>query len=80
MTRFRRRLVDLGVFAVALMLLAMLAGIFEIDSGKVSVAPHYVWQVQAWLDGRFDLGPSPGPWVVDDKITVNGHYYSMYPP
>ncbi|GLW72676.1 hypothetical protein Kpho02_49750 [Kitasatospora phosalacinea] len=80
MIRFRRRLVDLGIFAVALALLAMFAGIFKIDSGKISLAPHYVWQVQAWLDGRFDLGPSPGPWVVDDKITVNGHYYSMYPP
>ncbi|MFF4344377.1 hypothetical protein ACFY00_31195 [Kitasatospora sp. NPDC001540] len=80
MTRLQRRLVDLGVFAVALALLAVLAGILEIDAGKVSTSGHYVWQVQAWLDGRFDLGPSPGPWVVDDKITVNGHYYLMYPP
>ncbi|MFC8718968.1 hypothetical protein [Kitasatospora sp. NPDC057198] len=80
MTRLRRRLVDLAVFAVALALLAMLAGIFEIDSGKLSGSPHYVWQVQSWLDGHFDLGPSPGPQVVDDKITVNGHYYLMYPP
>ncbi|GLW72677.1 hypothetical protein Kpho02_49760 [Kitasatospora phosalacinea] len=80
MSRLRRRLVDLALFAVVLALLAMLAGIFEIDAGRVSTSGHYVWQVQAWLDGRFDLGPSPGPWVVDDKITVNGHYYSMYPP
>ncbi|MFE1320773.1 hypothetical protein [Kitasatospora phosalacinea] len=80
MTRFRRRLVDLAIFVSVLALLAMLAGILQIDAGKVSLAPHYVWQVEAWLDGRFDLGPSPGPQVVFDKITVNGHYYLMYPP
>lgn len=74
----RRNVVIVSVlFAVALLLLVAFEVRFGIPIAGQSRYPHYVFQAQSFLRGRWDLSL---PTSVTDVVLVNGKHYIVYPP
>ena len=74
----RRNLIMAGaLFCFALFTLVSLQLLFKISPLGISAAPHYIYQAESFLHGRWDLTP-PGPlW---DSIQLHGKTYIVYPP
>ncbi len=76
---FHRRNVLLAIvlFVAALMTLLTLQAICGIAPFGVSAAPHYIYQAESFLQGRWNL-VAPGP--IFDTIHLHGKVYMVYPP
>ncbi|MGH2514839.1 MAG: hypothetical protein ACRDHP_04215, partial [Ktedonobacterales bacterium] len=74
----RRNLTIAGIlFVVALGCLLALEKAFHIAIHGVSGAPHYIYQAQSFLQGRWDIDL---PARVTDIIVLHGKDYIVYPP
>src|SRR5262249_37748266 len=73
----RNLLIALVLFVVALLSLFALQHDFHIPSFGVSAYPHYLYQAESYLHGRWDLPLKP---PVTDIIVINGRNYIVYPP
>jgi hypothetical protein len=65
------------LFVAALVTLITLQARLGIPPLGVSSAPHYLYQAESFLRGRWDLTP-PAP--LHDTIQVGGKTYMVYPP
>jgi len=65
------------LFCAAIVTLLSLQSLFGISPFGVSPAPHYVYQAESILQGRWDL-TQPGP--IHDTIHLHGKTYMVYPP
>jgi hypothetical protein len=66
--------VELGLFVGALALYAISSA--ELLSHQ-SLAPHFVWQADAFLHGRLDVQRPPN---LNDWVFENGKWYVSFPP
>lgn len=74
---WRNLIMATTLFCVALFTLVTLQLLFGISPFGVSSAPHYVYQAESFLRGRWDLTP---PEPLHDSITLHGNIYIVYPP
>ena len=65
------------LFCAALATVMTLQVLFGISPFGVSSAPHYVYQAQSILDGRWDLTQAS---TLHDTIHLHGKTYMVYPP
>ena len=74
----RRSWIVAGVlFVVALIMLFSLQSSFHIDDFGVSPAPHFLYQADAFLHGRWDISLSTR---TADVVSIHGKDYLIYPP
>jgi hypothetical protein len=66
-----------ALFAMACAAWLLLERLFDINPLSVSNAPHFLYQAQSLLHGRFDIVPPPIP---TDVVLVHGKQYIVYPP
>ncbi|HEX8037208.1 MAG TPA: hypothetical protein VF510_25360, partial [Ktedonobacterales bacterium] len=66
------------LFLIALASLLALELLFKIHPTGVSNAPHFIFQAESFLQGRWDLDHVTSRTV--DVITLHGKYYIVYPP
>ena len=65
------------LFVAALFSLFAIQQIFNIGPFDVSTAPHFVYQANAFLQGRWDVSL---PASVTDVVVIHGKDYIIYPP
>lgn len=68
----------LALFLTALLSLLALEWRFKISPTGVSSAPHFIYQAESFLQGRWDLHHVTSR--TTDIITLHGKYYIVYPP
>lgn len=78
-TVFDRRnlLLTEGLFLGAITVFVFVESLFGIGPASVSQDPHFIYQAESLLHGRWDLDL---PATVTDIITIHGKHYIVYPP
>lgn len=66
-----------SLFAVALLVLFAFQRAIHMPLFGVSDAPHYIYQAESFLHGRWDLDLKP---TATDVVVVHGKDYIVYPP
>lgn len=66
-----------ALFCVALLSLLAFQSSFHIAPFGTSSAPHFVYQADAFLHGRWNISL---PATVTDVVVINGKNYIVYPP
>ncbi|HEX8998159.1 MAG TPA: hypothetical protein VF812_19200 [Ktedonobacterales bacterium] len=76
---FNRRAIMMSVtlYVAALITFILLQIEFGISPFGVSAAPHYLYQAESFLHGRWDLTLTQPLW---DTIHLHGKTYDVYPP
>lgn len=66
------------LFLIVLASLFIIEARFKISPTGVSTAPHFIYQAESFLQGRWDLHHVTSR--TTDIITLHGKYYIVYPP
>ena len=74
----QNRIVAIALFFLAFFSLVALQLRFNILPFGVSAAPHFLYQAESFLQGRWDLHHVTSQ--TTDIVTLHGKYYIVYPP
>lgn len=74
-TFVRRRASDTVFFLLLIIALGAFAMVIHIHPQHTSRVNHFIYQAQAWLQGRLDISRQ-----LQDVVVVNGKYYLVFPP
>ena len=74
---WRNFLLCIGLFLFALITFLVLEYRFYIYAFGVSNAPHFIYQAESFLHGRWDIDLPPS---TTDVISLHGKNYIVYPP
>lgn len=74
----QNRIFAMALFFLAFLSLVALELLFHISPIGVSSAPHFLYQAESFLQGRWDLHHVTS--ATTDIVTLHGKYYIVYPP